>query len=46
LTEIAKRAKNTRDVTFTRKNAKGQMVNRTTAMASKTYKLVRFNEGW
>ena len=34
LTEIAKRVKNTRDDTFTRKNAKGQVVNRTTAIVS------------
>lgn len=31
---IAVRAKNTRDKTFTRKNEKGQVVNRTTQMAS------------
>jgi formate dehydrogenase major subunit len=34
LTEIAKRAKETRDANFTFKNAKGQVVNRTTAIAS------------
>ena len=34
LTEIAKRVKKTRDATFTSKNAKGQVVNRTTAIAS------------
>jgi formate dehydrogenase major subunit len=34
LTEIAKRAKETRDTNFTFKNAKGQVVNRTTAIAS------------
>ncbi len=34
LTEIAKRAKATRDASFTFKNAKGQVVNRTTAIAS------------
>ena len=32
--EIAKRIKKTRDETFTEKNAKGQVVNRTTAIAS------------
>lgn len=34
LTEIAKRVKKTRDATFTRKNAKRQVVNRTTAIVS------------
>ena len=34
LTEIAKRIKATRDASFTRTNAKGQVVNRTTAIAS------------
>lgn len=34
LDEIAKRIKKTRDATFTPKNAKGEMVNRTTAIAS------------
>ena len=34
LTEIAKRVKATRDATFTEKNEKGQMVNRTTGIAS------------
>ena len=34
LTEIAKRAKATRDAGFEFKNAKGQVVNRTTAIAS------------
>jgi formate dehydrogenase major subunit len=34
LTEIAKRVKATRDASFTRTNAKGQVVNRTTAIAS------------
>ena len=34
LTEIAKRVKATRDASFTFKNAKGQVVNRTTAIAS------------
>ena len=34
LTEIAKRIKDTRDATFEAKNAKGQVVNRTTAIAS------------
>ena len=34
LTEIAKRIKATRDASFTRANAKGQVVNRTTAIAS------------
>ena len=34
LTEIAKRIKATRDASFERKNAKGQVVNRTTAIAS------------
>lgn len=34
LTEIAKRAKKDRDATFTAKNAKGQVVNRTTAVVS------------
>jgi len=34
LTEIAKRVKDTRDATFTEKNAKGQVVNRTTGIAS------------
>lgn len=34
LEEIAKRVKATRDATFEAKNAKGQMVNRTTAIAS------------
>ena len=34
LTEIAKRAKATRDSSFSFKNAKGQVVNRTTAIAS------------
>ena len=34
LTEIAKRVKKTRDATFTPKNAKGQVVNRTTAIVS------------
>jgi len=34
LTEIAKRVKTTRDASFTRTNAKGQVVNHTTAIAS------------
>jgi len=34
LTEIAKRVKKTRDATFTSKNKKGQVVNRTTAIVS------------
>jgi formate dehydrogenase major subunit len=34
LTEIAKRVKSTRDAGFTTTNAKGQVVNRTTAIAS------------
>lgn len=34
LTEIAKRVKKTRDATFTQKNEKGQVVNRTTQIAS------------
>ena len=34
LTEIAKRAKKDRDATFIAKNAKGQVVNRTTALVS------------
>ena len=34
LTEIAKRAKKDRDATFIAKNAKGQVVNRTTAVVS------------
>ena len=34
LSEIAKRIQKTRDATFTSKNAKGQVVNRTTAIAS------------
>jgi formate dehydrogenase major subunit len=34
LEEIAKRVKTTRDATFTEKNDKGQVVNRTTAIAS------------
>jgi formate dehydrogenase major subunit len=34
LTEIAKRVKETRDASFEPKNAKGQVVNRTTAIAS------------
>jgi formate dehydrogenase major subunit len=34
LTEIAKRVKATRDAAFTRTNAKGQVVNHTTAIAS------------
>lgn len=34
LTEIAKRVKKTRDATFTRKNDKGQVVNRTVQIAS------------
>jgi len=34
LSEIAKRGKKTRDATFTFKNSKGQVVNRTTAIAS------------
>ncbi len=34
LTEIAKRTKDTRDASFTFKNAKGQVVNRTTEIAS------------
>ena len=34
LSEIAKRVKKTRDTDFTKKNAKGQIVNRTTAIAS------------
>jgi formate dehydrogenase major subunit len=34
LAEIAKRVQETRDATFTRKNDKGQVVNRTTAIAS------------
>lgn len=34
LTKIADRIKKTRDATFTGKNAKGQLVNRTTAIAS------------
>jgi formate dehydrogenase major subunit len=34
LSEIAKRVKKTRDANFTNKNAKGQIVNRTTAIAS------------
>jgi len=34
LSEIARRVKKTRDASFTNKNAKGQIVNRTTAIAS------------
>jgi formate dehydrogenase major subunit len=34
LSEIARRVKKTRDANFTHKNAKGQIVNRTTAIAS------------
>ena len=34
LSKIAKRVKKTRDATFTAKNAKGQVVNRTTSIAS------------
>jgi formate dehydrogenase major subunit len=34
LTEIAKRVKKTRDATFSSKNGKGQVVNRTTGIAS------------
>jgi formate dehydrogenase major subunit len=34
LTEIAQRVKKTRDATFTQKNEKGQVVNRTTQIAS------------
>jgi formate dehydrogenase major subunit len=34
LTEIAKRVKTTRDATFTHKNAKGQVVNRTVGIVS------------
>lgn len=34
LTEIAKRVKKTRDATFTHKNAKGQVVNRTVGIVS------------
>jgi formate dehydrogenase major subunit len=34
LERIAERVKDTRDATFTKKNAKGQVVNRTTAIAS------------
>ena len=34
LDEIAKRVKSTRDAAFTQKNARGQVVNRTTAIAS------------
>ena len=34
LTEIAKRVKDTRDASFEKNNAKGQVVNRTTAIAS------------
>jgi formate dehydrogenase major subunit len=34
LTEIAKRVKKTRDATFTKKNSKGQVVNRTTGIVS------------
>jgi formate dehydrogenase major subunit len=34
LSEIAKRVKKTRDAGFTHKNDKGQVVNRTTAIAS------------
>jgi formate dehydrogenase major subunit len=34
LGEIAKRVKNTRDTDFAKKNAKGQIVNRTTSIAS------------
>ena len=34
LTEIARRVKKTRDATFTHKNSQGQVVNRTTAVAS------------
>jgi formate dehydrogenase major subunit len=34
LTEIAERVKKTRDATFTKKNDKGQVVNRTTDIVS------------
>ena len=34
ITEIAKRVKKVRDESFTEKNAKGQIVNRTEALAS------------
>ncbi len=46
LTEIAKRVKKTRDATFTRKNAKGQVVNRTTDIASVGSAAIDNEECW
>ena len=46
LTEIAKRVKKTRDATFTRKNARGQVVNRTTGIASVGSAAIDNEECW
>lgn len=46
LTEIAKRVKKTRDATLTRKNAKGQVVNRTTGIASVGSAAIDNEECW
>ncbi len=46
LNEIAKRVKATRDATFTAKNAKGQVVNRTTAIASVGSAAIDNEECW
>jgi len=46
LTEIAKRVKATRDASFEHKNAKGQVVNRTTAIASVGSAAIDNEECW
>ncbi len=46
LTKIAKNIKKTRDASFTLKNAKGQLVNRTTAMASVGSAAIDNEECW
>ncbi len=46
LSEIAKRVQATRDATFTDKNAKGQVVNRTTAIASVGSAAIDNEECW
>jgi len=46
LSEIAKRVQATRDATFTPKNAKGQVVNRTTAIASVGSAAIDNEECW
>jgi formate dehydrogenase major subunit len=46
LTEIARRVKATRDATFEHKNARGQVVNRTTAIASVGSAAIDNEECW